>query len=178
MKKFLVVLCAILLFTGCSCAATGKTPDETVDSFFEKYRNKDDDIITQLVETIKNEDLTDETQKEYRKLMEKQYDQLSYVIKDTKEDNNEATVTVELTVLNYRGAVLKAEEELNSNPDKFNDEEGNFSEKKYMEYKIEKMKDVTDTTTYTIDLNLTKENGMWKVDQLSSDDISKIHGLY
>ena len=27
-------------------------------------------------------------------------------------------------------------------------------------------------------LSLTKENGMWKVNQLSSDDISKLHGLY
>ena len=47
-----------------------------------------------------------------------------------------------------------------------------------MDYKIEKMQEVTDTTTHTIELTLTKENGMWKVNQLSSDDISKLHGLY
>ena len=47
-----------------------------------------------------------------------------------------------------------------------------------MDYKVEKMKDVTDTTTHTIELSLTKENGMWKVEQLSNDDISKLHGLY
>ena len=29
-----------------------------------------------------------------------------------------------------------------------------------------------------IDLSLTKNAGMWKVDQLSNDDISKLHGLY
>ena len=47
-----------------------------------------------------------------------------------------------------------------------------------MSYKIEKMQDVDDTVTHTITLNLTKENGMWKVEQLSNDDITKLHGLY
>ena len=40
------------------------------------------------------------------------------------------------------------------------------------------MSKVTDTTTHTMELYLTKENGMWKVNELSSDDISKLHGLY
>lgn len=177
-KKILVVLCAILLFTGCSCAVNDNTPEEAVETFFEKYRAKDDDIITQLMETIQNEDLTDNSKEKYQELMEKQYDQFAYVIKDTKEEDNSATVTVELTVLNYRSAILEAEEELQNNPEQFNDDEGNFSEDKYMDYKVEKMSEVTDTATHTVDLNLTKENGMWTVEQLSSDDISKLHGLY
>ena len=44
--------------------------------------------------------------------------------------------------------------------------------------KIEEMANVTDTTTHTIELSLTKEAGMWKVNQLSDEDISKLHGLY
>lgn len=177
-KKILVVLCAILLFTGCSCSMNDNKPEEAVETFFEKYRAKDDDVITQLKETIENEDLTDNSKEKYQELMEKQYDQFAYVIKDTKEEDDTATVTVELTVLNYRSAILAAEEELKSNPEKFNDDEGNFSEEKYMDYKVEKMSEVTDTTTHTIDLSLTKNAGMWTVDQLSSDDISKLHGLY
>lgn len=178
MKKVLVVLCAILLFTGCSCSLNDTKPEEAVETFFEKYRAKDDNIITQLKDTIENEDLNDSAKEKYQDLMEKQYDSFAYVIKDIKEEKDEAVATVELTVLNYRSAILKTEEELKSNPEKFNDEEGNFSEDKYMDYKIEKMQEVTDTTTHTIELSLTKENGMWKVNQLSSDDISKLHGLY
>lgn len=178
MKKVLVVLCAILLFTGCSCSLNDTKPEDAVETFFEKYRSKDDDIITQLKDTIENEDLTDTSKKTYQDLMEKQYDSFAYVIKDIKEENDEASVTVELTVLNYRSAILKAEEELKNNPEKFNDEDGKFSEEKYMDYKVEKMQEVTDTTTHQIELSLTKENGMWKVNQLSSDDISKLHGLY
>ena len=51
-KTVLVVLCALLLFTGCSCAINDNKPDEAVETFFEKYRAKDDNIITQLKETI------------------------------------------------------------------------------------------------------------------------------
>ena len=71
-----------------------------------------------------------------------------------------------------------SKEELKNNPEKFNDQDGKFSEEKYMDYKIEKMQDVKDTTTHTIDLSLTKKAGIWTVDELSSDDISKLHGLY
>lgn len=177
-KTILVVICALLLFTGCSCALNDNKPEEAVETFFEKYRAKDDNIMTQLKETIENEELTDNSKEKYQELMEKQYDQFAYVIKDTKEEDNSAIVTIELTVLNYRSAILEAEEELKNNPDKFNDDEGKFSEEKYMDYKIEKMSKVNDTTTHTIDLSLTKENGMWTVEQLSSDDISKLHGLY
>ena len=179
MKKVLVILCvAILLFTGCSCSVNDTTPEQAVDTFFEKYRAKDDNVITQLMDTIENEGLVDEQKEKYQDLMEKQYDQFAYVIKDIDENDNDATVTVELTVLNYRSAILQAEEELKNNPEKFNDDQGNFSDDKYMDYKIEKMSEVTDTTTHTIELSLTKESGMWKVNELSSDDISKLHGLY
>lgn len=178
MKKILLIVCAVLLFTGCSCSLNDNSPEEAVNTFFEKYRSKDDNIITQLLDTIKNEELTDDDKDRYQKLMEKQYDSFSYVIKDIEEKKDSATATVELTVLNYRSAVLKAEEELNKTPEKFNDDKGNFSKEKYTSYKIDKMEEVTETTTHTIELNLTKKNGMWKVEQLTNDDISKLHGLY
>lgn len=177
-SKILVVTFIIFLFTGCSCAMNDHTPEEAVETFFEKYRAKDDNVLEQLKNTIMNEDITDEQKEEYQKLMEKQYNQLAYVIKNTKKENDSATVTVEITVLDYRSAINKAEEELKNNPEKFNNDEGNFSEEKYMDYKIEKMKDVTETTTHEIDLILNKDAGMWKVEDLSSDDIMKIHGLY
>lgn len=178
MKKLLLLLCAVFLFVGCSCSINDTSPEDAIDTFFEKYRSKDENVITQLIDTIDNEDLTDNEKKDYKSLMEKQYDQFAYVIKDVEVNDEEAVATIELTVLNYKSAVLKAEEELKNNPEKFNDEEGKFSEEKYMDYKIEQMANVTDTTTHTIELTLSKEAGMWKVNQLSSDDISKLHGLY
>lgn len=179
MKKILVtLLITLVFFTGCSFSMNDSKPEEAVESLFEKYRAKDDDIITQLMDTISAEGLTDDAKQSYQELMEKQYEQLAYVIKDINEQDNTATATVELTVLNYKSAILKTEEELKQNPEKFNDENGVFSEEKYMNYKIEKMQEVTEMTTHTIDISLTKENGMWKVDELTGDDISKLHGLY
>lgn len=180
MKKILIVLSFLFIFIGTGCSLNDNTKEEAVETFFEKYRMQDDTIIAQLKDVIDNEDINDDSKKMYQELMQKQYDQFSYVIKsiDETEDKNNATALVELTVLNYRSAILEAEEDLKDNPENFNDESGNFSEEKYMDYKVEKMKDVTDTTTHTIELSLTKENGMWKVEQLSNDDISKLHGLY
>ena len=178
MKKILIVLFVIFFFAGCSLLEDNSKPEEAVDMFFEKYRTLDDDIISQLKDVIDGEDLEDSSKEKYQELMEKQYDQFAYVIKDIKQDDTSAVATIELTVLNYRSAVLEAEQELKNNPENFNDEQGNFSEKKYMEYKIDKMDKVTDTTTHTIELTMIKENGMWKIDQMTSDDISKLHGLY
>lgn len=178
MKKIILIICAILLFTGCSCSLNDHTPEEAIDTFFEKYRNKDNDIITQLKDTIENEDLIDSSKEEYETLMENQYDQFSYVIKNIEKNDDMATATIELQVLNYKSAILRAEDDLQQNPEKFNDEKGNFSEEKYKIYKIELMKDVDEMTKYTIEINLTKENGMWHVDQLSDEAISKLHGLY
>ena len=178
MKKIIIALCMILLFTGCSCSLNDHTPEEAIDTFFEKYRQKDDDVITQLKDTIESVVTNDEAKKDYQDLMEKQYDQFAYVIKNLKKDNDKATASIELTVLDYKSALKKAEEELKNNPEKFNDDKKVFSEEKYMNYKIEKMKEVEDTKTYTIEMSLTKKAGMWTVSQLSDDDISKLHGLY
>ncbi len=178
MKKIIIALFLVILLTGCSCSLNDTKPESAVETFFDKYRMHDDNVLTQLKQTIESEITDDNNKKDYQELMEKQYDQFAYVIKDINEDNDTAVVTVELTVLNYHDAILKAEEELEKNKERFNDENGVYDEEKFMSYKIEKMQDVDDTVTHTITLNLTKENGMWKVEQLSNDDITKLHGLY
>lgn len=181
MKKVLSVIAivfALILFTGCSCSIDDTKPEEAVETLFERYRNKDDNVLTQLKETIENEAMTDENKTKYQNLMEKQYDQFAYVIKDTDVQDDTATATVEITVLDYKSAVDKAEEELEKEPNKFNDEEGNYSEDKYTARKIELMEEVNDTKTETIELSLKKDAGMWKVNDLTNDDIKKLHGLY
>ena len=179
MKKVISILLTIgigFLLVGCS--VNDNKPEEAVETFFEKYRNHDDNVITQLTETIKNEVMNDENKEKYQQLMEKQYDSLAYVIKDIDENDDEAIATVELTVLDYKSAITEAEEELEKEPAKFNDEEGNYDEDKYMKRKIELMEKVDTTITETINLSLTKDAGMWKVNDLSNDDIKKLHGLY
>lgn len=181
MKKIISILfmTVIALFiSGCACSMNDNKPNEAIETLFEKYRNKDENVLTQLKQTIEGEVLNDDNKVKYQALMERQYDSFSYVIKDVETNDDSATSLVEITVLNYKGALEEAEEELKNHPEKFNDEDGKFSEDKYTKYKIELMEKVEDTTTYTINLNLTKEAGMWKVDELTKDDIKKLHGVY
>ena len=150
MKKIFLFVLVVLCMITCACSLNDNKPEDAVETLFERYRTKDDSIIEQLKEVITAEKLMDKQKEEYQNLMEKQYDSLGYVIKDVKENENDAVATVEITVLNYHDAINKAELELKDNPEKFNDENNNFSEEKYMDYKIDLIKKVDDTTTYTL----------------------------
>lgn len=39
-KKILVVICAALLFTGCSCSINDNKPEEAIETFFENIELK------------------------------------------------------------------------------------------------------------------------------------------
>jgi len=49
---------------------------------------------------------------------------------------------------------------------------------KNIDYKLEQMKNTTDTVEYTIDFNVVKEDDDWVVVQPDTDDLEKIHGIY
>ena len=181
MKKVLgiaITVLAIFMLVGCSCSLDDKKPEAAVDTFFEKYRKKDDSVMSQLKDTIESLTLDDDYKVKYQELMEKQYNQMAYVIKDVEENEDTANANVEITVLDYKSSIQESEKYLENNPDKFKDELGNYSEELFTKYKIDQMKLVDSTTTYNLNLKLTKENGMWTVNKLSDEDILKIHGMY
>ena len=181
MKKvfgIVIAVLAIFMLVGCSCSLDDKKPEAAVDTFFEKYRKKDDGVMSQLKETIESLGLDDDYKSKYQELMEKQYNQMAYVIKDIEENEDTANANVEITVLDYKTSIQESEKYLENNPDKFKDELGNYSEELFTKYKIDQMKLVDSTTTYDLNLSLTKENGIWVVNELSDDDILKIHGMY
>ena len=47
-----------------------------------------------------------------------------------------------------------------------------------MDYRLEKLKDASDTVTYTVNFHLTKKDGTWEMDPLSDEQEQKIHGMY
>ena len=59
MKKILLCLFGILLFTGCSCTNTTmvSSPTKKVEEFLGKYQNMDTEVLTQL-DLIVSEDTT------------------------------------------------------------------------------------------------------------------------
>ncbi len=178
LKKGLLV--AIVLFLVVGCGNMMNTPTQRVEEFLSKYQTQDKEVLDQLDDILKEAGtMVDDQKEEYRDLMKKQYQNLSYKIKDEREDGDTAIVEVEVEVYDYGNAISEAESYLTKNREEFLDKETNtIDSKKFLDYKISKMKDVKDKITYTINFTLTKKDDEWKLDNISDVDRQKLHGLY
>ena len=174
MKKVLYAFLAIVLLTGCSCTANmGNTPTKKVEEYLNKYQTNDDDVVSDLDEVLTNDTtLTDAERSDYNDFMKTHYRDMQYEIKDETIDGDVATVDAEVTVRSYADAVNEANDYRLNNADVFDDNNT------FARYRLDRLKEVTDTETYTITFHLTKENEEWKIDDLSDDDLRKLSGLY
>lgn len=171
-KLFLTIILFLVMITGCT--TTTNTPTKRVEDFMSKYQALDSDVLSQLDRVVSNEaTMSDDQKKEYTSLMKKQYQNLSYKIKDEKIEEDTATVTVEVEVYDYRSALNNAETYYASNKDKFTDDKD-----KYMDYKITEMKKVTDRKKYELIFTLFRENDEWAMDDITDSDRQKLHGVY
>lgn len=169
-----------VLFLVVGCGNMMNTPTKKVEEFLSKYQTQDKDVLDQLDDVIKDAGtMIEDQKKDYRDLMKKQYQNLSYKIKDETEDGDNATVQVEIEVYDYGKAINKSETYLTTNREEFLDEEKKeIDSKKFLDYKIKQMKDVKDKVKYTINFTLTKIDDKWKLDDISDIDRQKLHGLY
>lgn len=121
MKKIIVFLgISILLFTGCDNAMS--TPTERVEEFLGKYQSMDSEVLAQLDSVISDDaDMNDDQKKEYRSLMEKQYQNLAYKIKDETITDDTATVDVEIEVYDYATSIAKSRKYYDEHKDEFDD---------------------------------------------------------
>lgn len=199
-KIFIVIFLVLSLFTG--CGNMENTPTKKVEELLGKYQSMDSEVLAQLDSVISSDsNMNDDQKKEYRSLLEKQYQNLSYKIKDENIDGDTATVDVEIEVLDYATNISESKKYYQEHRDEFKDNKKNdYSDNdslvedakdalddakdsienmsSYIDYKIKQLKTVNDKTKYTITFNLTKVDGKWKVDDLSDVDRQKLHGLY
>ena len=201
MKKKIIVILSLLVMLVTGCGNNMSAPSEKVEEFLGRYQSMDSNILTQLDNVISNDETMDDTQKkDYKTLMEKQYQNLSYKIKDEKIDGDEAEVLVEIEVFDYANSINESRKYYTEHRDEFDDNEvGNdgadtdndgMSEEgevvggavdtvsSFITYKIKQLMDVTDKAKYEITFHLNKEDGEWKVEDLSDVDRQKIHGLF
>ena len=165
MKKKICILLFLITLLLLGCENMKNTPTSKVESFFSKYQRLDSDVLNDLDLVIEKDNTMNEKQKqEYKTLMEKQYQNLSYKINKEEINNNTATVDTEIEVLDYESVMYK----LNSND----------KEEEYIDNKIKYLKDVTSKTKQKITFHLHKKDGIWIIDDLSDIDIQKIHGFY
>lgn len=179
MKKLfggLIVILSCILITGCSCSKKGAKG--AVEDYLNQYKNLSSNVISDINRVVDKEDLTDAQKEKYRDVLKRQYQDMKYKVINESYDGDNATIEVKITVYDYYKVGKDANTYLNNNQDEFK-ENGTFSNSLFMDYKLDKMKNVTDTVEYDITFNVTKDdNDNYKVSDLSQSDLEKIHGIY
>ena len=166
MKKKLILLSLFLfMLVGCSM---GNNPKSKVEEVMMKYQKVDGDIMSGINEAITEGNFTDNHASRYRELLTKQYKNLSYEIKNETIDGDNATVTVQIEVLDYKNAISDLTFDSTI-----------YTKESFDEEKLNRLENVNNKVTYTIDLTLTKDNdGKWRLDALTNEQIKKIQGMY
>lgn len=168
MKKISMVFMFLLLLVGCSLS---NTPTSKVEDLLSKYQRLDNDIQSGIDDVLNNENLTSNQKERYRKLIEDQYKNLSYEIKNEKVDGDTAVITTEIEVMDYKKAINETNNSYNGQND--------YSVEEYNNTKLDNLEKVKDKVTYTIDFEVKKDsNGNWILSALSNETIKKIQGMY
>ena len=153
------------MLVGC---AMGNSPTSRVEDLFTKYQKLDEDISMGIDNVVNQQDLTKDHKERYRKLLERQYKNLSYEIKDELIDGDNATVLVEIEVVDYKKAIS----DLTFDSD-------NYTKESYDEEKLGRLEKTQDKVKYTLEVKVRKDDdGNWKVEALTPEQIKKIQGMY
>lgn len=179
MKKiflaFSMVMC-LLLLSGCDM---DNTPTKKVENYLNNYKNLNEEVLTQLDETINADTMMSAEQKNnYKDILKRQYQNLNYEIKDEVVNGDSATVKVEIEVYDYYKMNKESDTYYETSPDEFKDENGNLVESKYIDYRLDKLKTYNEKVKYTIEFYLKKVEKNWVLQDVSEDTRQKIHGLY
>lgn len=171
MKKYLFFFMSLFLtFFSLGCNL-GNTPTSKVEELLMKYQKLDEDITDDINEVLEEENLTNEQKERYKKLLEGQYKNLSYKIKNEEIDGDNAIVTIELEVMDYKKAKEKTEEEYKDIED--------YTVEEYNNKKLDNLENIKEKVVYTIELTLNKDkNSNWKLNALSNVEKKKLQGMY
>ena len=172
MKKVLLIISLFLI-----CGCYNSTPTKEVEKYFTDYQINPEKYISNIDYLLDFSDFSNEQREEFKKIIKNNYQNLEYNIKDEIVNANKATVITEINVYDYSRILNEALEYKNTYIDEFNDENG-YNESKYIDYKIMKLKEAKEKVKYTLDINLTKIDGKWYIDDLSREYLEKINGIY
>ena len=172
----MILFITLAMVVGCACSMDKAS--YAVEEYLNKYKNQDETILTELENLVKEEGLKEEHSEKYKEVMIKQYKDISYKIINETYNGDEATVTTKITVYDLYSVQKEAEEYKNNHRDEFLDKNGNYDKESFLKYKLEQMKKNTKTIEYTIDFKVMKRDGKWVVEDVSTEDLEKIHGIY
>lgn len=174
MKKILTIFAMLLILVGCG----GNTPKGAVDNYLKKYRNLDSEVLIELEEIVKKENLNNEQEEKYREILKKQYKDLSFEIVKEEYSDDVSYVTVKIKVYDLYKAQSNASKYLANNPEKFYNDNNEYDSNLYLDYKLEEMRNMTDKVEYNVTFTVIKENDKYVVSQPTEEVLQKIHGIY
>lgn len=168
MKKILSLFIFLLLLVGCSLS---NSPTSKVEDLLTKYQMLDKDIKSGIEEVVNEETLTSNQKERYRKIIEKQYKNLTYQVKEEKIDGDTSTITTEIEVIDYKKAINEAISKYQGKTD--------YTIEEYNNTKLDALEKAKEKVKYTIEFEVKKDNNdNWKLSSLSNETIKKIQGMY
>ena len=168
MKKILSLFIFLLLLVGCSLS---NSPTSKVEDLLTKYQMLDKDIKSGIEEVVNEETLTSNQKERYRKIIEKQYKNLTYQVKEEKIDGDTSTITTEIEVIDYKKAINEAISKYQGKTD--------YTIEEYNNTKLDALEKAKEKVKYTIEFEVKKDNnGNWQLSSLNNETIKKIQGMY
>lgn len=164
-KKLLLFIIPILFLIGCEMA---NTPTSKVEDLFTKYQKVDDDINIGINMVLDEQNLSEAQKDRYRSILEKQYKNLSYQIKEETIDGNKATVMTEIEVIDLKKSI-----------DDLLFDSSIYTKETYDEEKLNRLEQAKERVKYTLEITLTKnDRNEWELDALTNEQMKKIQGMY
>jgi len=179
MKKILLSFLFLLSLIALSGCEMDNTPTKKVENYLNNYKTLNEEVLTQLDDTINLDTImTAEQKNSYKDILKRQYQNLVYEIKDEVVNGDTATVIAEIEVYDYYKQNEESDTYYETKSDEFKDENGNIVESKYIDYRLDKLKTYKERVKYTVDFYLEKVDKTWVMQDISEDVRQKIHGLY
>lgn len=174
MKKYIWILLLSFLLVG--CRSLSNIPTAKVEELLNKYQTLDKVVVADLNNSLIDSTYTEEQKERYKDIMKKQYNNLTYQVKDNEIDGDKATVTTTITVKDFYRVLKEANIYFSENMEEFLSN-GNYTAK-FNDYKLDLLEKAKEKVSYTIDFELTKINNEWTVDDLSDEILDKLSGIY
>lgn len=175
MKKFVVILTLLFLLAACS---TQETPTMAVKDYLARYNNLESNVINDMTSSVEKEELTKEQKEVYKSILEKQYKDMSYEILEEEIDGDTSYVRARVKVYDLYRAQNDSSNYLKDHVNEFYDENNQYNVSKYMDYKLNAMKEMDNKVEYTIVFTVNKKDDIYVVAQPNDMDLEKLHGVY
>lgn len=164
MKKnfILTVILMVSILIGCELS---NTPTSKAEEYLSNYQMLDDSITVSYAELTDDRSLSNDYKERYEKLIQKQYRNLAYEVKEETIDGNQASVIVQIEVLDYQKTIDQYDKNA-------------YSNEEYHDKVLDALEDAKEKTTYTINFTIYKDDsGNWQLPMLDDSQRQKLVGI-